>query len=266
MTGAVRRGLLALGVALPLVWTPHAAASAAAACGGVTVVVDFGNQGGVSTGCAAGDPSSGLGALSGAGFGYTFASRQAGFVCRISGKPDSTVDACVNTSPTTAYWSYWHARPGGSWVYSSSGANGYNPAPGSVEGWSYGAGTAPGIAPPAAPAPPPAPPPRPPAEQPPPAPAPGKPATTTARPPAAGTATAAPGPSVVTTAPESSTVTSTGAVTSATSRSNGPSVEPTAGDTTDSGGPGVRLYLGIGAILLLGGLAGWTARRRRVES
>ena len=94
-------------------WAPTAWA---ADCSGVTVVVDFRSLGGgVQTGCAPGDPASGTAALTAAGFGYTFASRQPGFVCRINGKPSS--DPCVNTSPTTAYWGYWHGRPGGSWVY-----------------------------------------------------------------------------------------------------------------------------------------------------
>jgi hypothetical protein len=34
------------------------------------------------------------------------------------------------------YWSYWHDT-GSSWQYSDSGASGYSPAAGSVEGWSY---------------------------------------------------------------------------------------------------------------------------------
>ncbi|WP_247660672.1 hypothetical protein, partial [Micromonospora sp. D75] len=68
------------------------------------------------------------------------------FVCRINGKPTAATEPCVNTPPATAYWSYWHASSGGSWSYSTSGATGYNPAPGSVEGWSFGAGAPPSIA------------------------------------------------------------------------------------------------------------------------
>ncbi|HEX3335697.1 MAG TPA: hypothetical protein VHS54_04500 [Jatrophihabitans sp.] len=37
---------------------------------------------------------------------------------------------------TRHYWSYWH-DVGGSWQYSSFGASSYQPAPGTVEGWSY---------------------------------------------------------------------------------------------------------------------------------
>ncbi|MFD9698457.1 hypothetical protein [Lentzea sp. NPDC059081] len=120
-----------------------ASPASADSCSGVKVVVDlsaFG--GGVQTGCAAGDPSSGLTALTGAGFTYSFVPRQPGFVCRINALPNPC------TAPTTsAYWSYWHATPGASWTYSTSGAGSYDPAPGTVEGWAFGAGTAPGATP-----------------------------------------------------------------------------------------------------------------------
>ena len=153
---------------------PAAEAAACSGSSGVTVVVDFGSLGGgVQTGCAGGDPGSGLAALSGAGHGYTFVPRQFGLVCQIDARPNP-----CNGAPTTAYWSYWHATRGGSWSYATAGAGGYNPQPGTVEGWAFGAGGRPGIAPPAAPAPPP-PPPKPttrpaprPSAQPPPAPAP----------------------------------------------------------------------------------------------
>ena len=153
---------------------PAAEAAACSGSSGVTVVVDFGSLGGgVQTGCAGGDPASGLAALSAAGHGYTFVPRQFGLVCQIDARPNP-----CNGAPTTAYWSYWHATRGGSWSYATVGAGGYNPQPGTVEGWAFGAGGRPGIAPPAAPAPPP-PPPKPttrpaprPSAQPPPAPAP----------------------------------------------------------------------------------------------
>ncbi|MFD1152636.1 hypothetical protein, partial [Saccharothrix hoggarensis] len=137
-------------VGTPLVGVPPVAR--AADCAGVTVVVDFGSLGGgVRTGCAAGDPASGLAALNAAGFGYTSTARQPGFICRINGVPGD--DPCVNASPPTAYWGYWHARPGGSWVYSDTSAGSHDPAPGTVEGWAFGSGQQPGIAPPAPPAP-----------------------------------------------------------------------------------------------------------------
>ena len=153
---------------------PAAEAAACSGSSGVTVVVDFGSLGGgVQTGCAGGDPGSGLAALSAVGHGYTFVPRQFGLVCQIDARPNP-----CNGAPTTAYWSYWHATRGGSWSYATAGAGGYNPQPGTVEGWAFGAGGRPGIAPPAAPAPSP-PPPKPttrpaprPSAQPPPAPAP----------------------------------------------------------------------------------------------
>jgi hypothetical protein len=143
--------LLVLAAGL-VVGGPAPAADAAACSGstGVTVVVDFGSLGGgVQVGCAGGNPGSGLAALSGAGHGYTFVPRQPGLVCQIDSRPSP-----CNGAPTTAYWAYWHASRGGSWSYSTLGAGGYDPAPGTVEGWAFGAGRRPGIAPPAAPAPP----------------------------------------------------------------------------------------------------------------
>jgi hypothetical protein len=115
----------------------------AANCSGVTVVVDFsGLGGGVQTGCAPGDPVSGLSALQGAGFGYSFVPRQPGFICQINSAPNP-----CNGAPATQYWSYWHGQSG-SWSYSNAGAGTSNPAPGAVEGWAFGAGQAPGINPP----------------------------------------------------------------------------------------------------------------------
>ena len=124
-----------------------AAPAYAAACTGkkgVTVVVDFTKLGGkIKTACDPTDPATGLAALTGAGFSYTFVPRQPGFVCTIDMKPNP-----CNGAPTKAYWSYWHAKPHGKWVYSNTGAGSYNPAPGTVQGWAFGAGTAPRISPP----------------------------------------------------------------------------------------------------------------------
>jgi len=139
---------LALIVADP---SPRAADAAACTPGtGVTVVVDFTAFGlGVQTGCRLGDPPTGLNALQGAGFTVTGTQRWGlAFVCRINGQPTPAQDPCVNTPPLTAYWSYWHGTPGGTWTYSSVGASSYNPAIGTVEGWRYGSGQAPSITPP----------------------------------------------------------------------------------------------------------------------
>ena len=136
----MRRVLAVLLLALSFAVTPQASA---ADCAGVKVVVDFTVLGGgVQTGCAAGDPTTGLVALKSAGFIYSFVPRQPGFVCTINALPNPC------TKPTTsAYWSYWHAKPGTTWTYSTSGAGTYNPAPGTVEGWAFGAGAAPGATP-----------------------------------------------------------------------------------------------------------------------
>ena len=124
-----------------------AAPAYAAACTGtkgVTVVVDFTKLGGkVKTACDPANPATGLAALTGAGFTYSFVPRQPGFVCTINQKPSP-----CNGAPATAYWSYWHAKPHGKWVYSSLGAGTYNPAPGTVQGWAFGASKPPRISPP----------------------------------------------------------------------------------------------------------------------
>lgn len=142
-----RRALVTLAVATSAaagLAVAHAPAADAAACSGtsgVTVVVDFGSLGGgVVTGCAPGDPASGLAALTGAGFTYAFVPRMPGFVCQINVKPNP-----CNGAPVSAYWSYWHAPRHGSWTYASSGAGSYDPAPNTVEGWAFGAGAQPGV-------------------------------------------------------------------------------------------------------------------------
>ncbi|MFI5534019.1 flagellar hook-length control protein FliK [Kitasatospora sp. NPDC051853] len=135
---ALAAGLLA---ASAVVTATPARAAACTGTSGVTVVVDFtAVGGGIQTGCAPGDPASGLAALTGAGFSYSFHPRFPGFVCRINSLPT------VCTNPTgSAYWSYWHAQHGTPWVYSNLGGASYDPAPGDVEGWAFGAGTQPGV-------------------------------------------------------------------------------------------------------------------------
>lgn len=279
MTARWRRALAAVAAAgLAALGAPPVAH--AADCAGVTVVVDFRALGGVRTGCAPGDPSSGAGALSAAGFGYTYAARQPGFVCRINGLPGD--DPCVNPSPTTAYWSYWHARPGGSWVYSGAGTSTRDPAPGSVEGWSFGAGEPPGVAPPAPRPQPPAPQPpapQPPAPQPPapqqpapqqpaprqPAPQPGQPTApvTGTTPAGRPTTSAPPGATASSSAPADAGAPSSAASTTPSTASTGgttAAVAPTAG-TSSSGGT-IGLVAGLVVVGALGGLAWWTARRR----
>lgn len=147
--------LLARGAAATLLVAPALAVSAApgqaAACegtSGVTVVVQY--SGGVDVRCAPGDPTSGADALKKAGFTVTDVQTQPGFVCRISGQPST--DPCVRTPPGSASWSFWRAEAGGSWAYSSYGAYSpqSDPAPGSYQGWRFGAGSAPAWSVPAA--------------------------------------------------------------------------------------------------------------------
>ena len=108
---------------------PAAPAAATEPC--VGVVVDARLLGaGLSTGCATGDPDSGLEALTKAGYGYAFVPRQPGQVCQIDGVP-----ACSDTS-TDTYWSYWWRAKGSSrWVYATEGAATHDPAPGATEAW-----------------------------------------------------------------------------------------------------------------------------------
>ncbi|GAA3214985.1 hypothetical protein ACFO1B_14220 [Dactylosporangium siamense] len=153
---ALRRWLALAGTAIAatavLVFAGPAPAHAAActpAASGVTVVVDLTPFGGsVLKNCYAGDPPTGLAALTGAGYTVTGTQRWGlAFICRINGKPTAATEPCVNTPPATAYWSYWHGTPGGTWTYSSLGASSYNPAIGTVEGWAFGSGSPPTVAP-----------------------------------------------------------------------------------------------------------------------
>lgn len=113
-------------------------ADADAACDGVLVVVAPGTGDDASIRCATGAPSSGLAALTDVGHTYTFVPRIPGMVCTIDGHPDP-----CNGAPADAYWSYWHAEPGGEWVYSTRGAADRAPPVGTVEGWVFGAGDPP---------------------------------------------------------------------------------------------------------------------------
>lgn len=156
LTTLTRRAVLTLAALLTAVSfvaaDPAAEPAHAAGCTGttgVTVVVDFTAFGGaVDRRCALGDPATGLQALQDAGFAVTGTTRWGlAFICRLDGLPAPAAEACVNTPPASAYWSYWHGTPGSAWTYSTSGATSYNPAPGSVEGWAFGSGGQPTVAP-----------------------------------------------------------------------------------------------------------------------
>lgn len=138
--------LLVLLTVSPALTHHHALPPASAAtCEGVWVVIDARSLGGsITTSCAPGDPGSGLAALEGAGHSYSFVPRIAGMVCTIDAGPHP-----CNGAPADAYWSYWHAPAGGSWSYATRGAGNRDPAPGTVEGWRFGDGSAPpGVQPP----------------------------------------------------------------------------------------------------------------------
>jgi hypothetical protein len=137
-------------VVAALLVTP-ATARAGEACpgdgSGVTVVVDFRAAGGaIEVGCAAGSPSSGFAALQAAGFSIGEVQGLPGFLCKIDGYP--VEEDCASTPPADAFWSYWSAERGGSWSYSIVGGATRVPVPGTVDGWSFGAASAPGVSPP----------------------------------------------------------------------------------------------------------------------
>jgi hypothetical protein len=142
----LRRALVALLLAVPLVATGGTAEAAACSSSttGVTVVVQFPDSH-TEIGCASGNPATGFAALGAAGFAVDYVTGQP-FVCRINQAPANA--DCSHTPPTNAYWAYFHARRGGSWAYSSEGAGSYDPPPGSVEGWRFGGGAAPTTKPP----------------------------------------------------------------------------------------------------------------------
>ena len=86
--------------------------------------------------------------LTSGGFTLTNVQRFPGFVCRIGNPlfasgaryPTTAQDACVNTPPSTAYWSFWTAAKGvNTWTYSAKGADADVPVNGEVEVWTYGA-------------------------------------------------------------------------------------------------------------------------------
>jgi hypothetical protein len=136
---------------------------------GVTVVVDF-NQlgGGIVVRCAPGPIGSnytGIDALEGAGFDPEGTKRWGlEFVCRIAGKPAADQklhikgdpnykEACIDTPPASAFWSYWYAPNGGTWSLSDEGPLDRDVIAGGFEGWSFSlnhtadTAPAPGIAP-----------------------------------------------------------------------------------------------------------------------
>jgi len=145
LLGAV--ATVASGCVLTIGSTPIATCTSTS---GVIVAVDLTHwsSGLVERGCAT-TITTGLDALHSAGF-TTMGDQHDGpaYVCRINNDPTPAQDACVNTPPPTAYWSYWHANSGKTtWTRSLLGAASYQPKPGSVDAWAYGSGTAPSFTP-----------------------------------------------------------------------------------------------------------------------
>ena len=163
--------LAATALAGPWAVTPAQAASGvctAADKNAVTVVIDFqGLGGGVKAYCAKNlaKGATGLDALAAAGVSFEGTSHDGlAFICRIAGRPSATEtldlpggktyqEKCVNSPPGAAYWSYWTAKQGGSWGYTSQGASTRQVVFGTYEGWSFSLGggignaPAPGLAP-----------------------------------------------------------------------------------------------------------------------
>jgi hypothetical protein len=282
----------ATGLAIAGLVVVAAPANAAACSGttGVTVIVDTGSS--ISTRCAGGTPGSAWDALTSAGFAVTRVDMFPGAICQIEKYPKTS---CLRMPPGNAYWAFFHAKRGGSWVYSSSGAKSYGPASGSVVGFRFGSGQQPGIAPPAptktsAPAPTkttPKPTPKPPTAtprpkpKPKPKPAPSAPKTTSgstsstpageAAPtaPAKGKApssTAAPSgtPSASPTASATNSASATGTPTASPSETASDlAAAPTSVDANDGGGGPGTLLAGAALVALVAGGAGFAAWKRR---
>lgn len=104
-----------LGVAaLPAALASPAAAAACTGSQGVTVVV------GTDVRCDADGGGRAASNFTDVGHKLTYATRAAGFVCRVNGAPAS--DPCVEASPVDAYWAlFWSDGTSGEWVYSSLG-------------------------------------------------------------------------------------------------------------------------------------------------
>ena len=131
VTGSLRRtpGLVAVVLVaaaaglVGLATAPPAAAAACTSTTGVTVLADFEQLGGgVPTTCVADGGGKAASTLfESAGLPLTYAQRQPGFVCQVSGQPAG--DPCVNASPADAYWGLWWSNgdPGSTWTYSSLG-------------------------------------------------------------------------------------------------------------------------------------------------
>ncbi|MEH1163828.1 hypothetical protein V6V47_00415 [Micromonospora sp. CPCC 205539] len=116
---------------------------------GVILAVDFSKWGGPLLRSCGTTPTTGYQLLNQGGWRTTGTQHDGpAFICRIgyaghrggTQYPTPADEKCGLTPPASAYWSYWHADPGqNSWVYSQLGAMSYQPRPGSVDLWIFGA-------------------------------------------------------------------------------------------------------------------------------
>jgi hypothetical protein len=101
---------------------------------GVTVVVDFGAFGGEPVArCALGLQATGMAALQAAFTTSWVPGFEGTGVCTVDGFPSDGFPTCWEGG----FWAYWHPD-GDAWGFAPTGAHLSQPAPGAVEGWSFG--------------------------------------------------------------------------------------------------------------------------------
>ncbi len=136
-------------LASPAAFAAARSVSDCTASSGATVLVDFSHWGGpLLRGCGS-TPTTGYALLNQGGWSTSGTVHDGpGFICRIgyagfrhgTQYPTPAQQACVNTPPASAYWTYWQAGPGQrTWSYSQVGAMSYQPPPGSISLWIFGA-------------------------------------------------------------------------------------------------------------------------------
>ncbi len=117
----------------------------------VVLAVDFAHWGGPIVRACGSTPTTAFQLLNQGSF-HTVGTQHDGpaFICRIGTtafngdteypRPTEPGESCGPTPPASGYWSSWYANPGqNTWSYSQVGAMGFQPKPGSVELWVFGA-------------------------------------------------------------------------------------------------------------------------------
>jgi hypothetical protein len=148
---AIALGTIALTGTAPAASAASAAARPVSDCrstSGAIVVVDFAHWGGPLLRACGSTPTTGFVLLNQGGWHTSGTVHDGpGFVCRIgyagfrhgTQYPTPQQEACVNTPPASAYWTYWAAGPGqNTWNYSQVGAMTQRPPAGSVSLWIFG--------------------------------------------------------------------------------------------------------------------------------